>query len=110
MVEFVQQHSDGPSAIRDMYPAGTDNFGLHHAATFVENLDEGIAHFEAQGSPLAQLSTTVTGTRFAFMDMTATLGHMVELYEPNEAISGFYAMVREAAQGWDGKDVIRDLG
>jgi hypothetical protein len=110
MVEFVQQHSEGPSAIRDMYPAASGTYGLHHAATFVDNLDEGIAHFEAQGMPLAQLSETVTGTCFAFMDATKTLGHMIELYEASEAISGFYAMVREAAEGWDGSDIIRDLG
>ena len=64
----------------------------------------------AQGNALAQLSETVTGTRFAFVDATASLGHMIELYEASEGLTGFYAMVRAAAQNWDGSDVIRELG
>ncbi|MEP2735117.1 MAG: VOC family protein [Erythrobacter sp.] len=109
MVEFVAQHSDGPSAIRDIYPAGSGRFGFHHTAVFVKDLDEAIAAFAADGMPLAQLSETTTGTRFAFVDASETLGHMIELYEPSETLVGFYAMVRDAAQGWDGSDLIRPL-
>ena len=35
------------------------------------------------------------------------LGHFIELYEPNEALTGFYARVKEASINWDGEDAIR---
>ncbi len=110
MVEFVMQHGADPSAFHEMYPAGSGAQGLHHMALWVDDLDGAIAHHARQGMPLAQLSQTTTGTRYAFVDATASLGHMFELYEPTEALTGFYALVREAAQGWDGSEPIRRLG
>jgi len=35
---------------------------------------------------------------------------MIELYEPTPGLTGFYAMVAAAAEGWDGADPIRELG
>jgi hypothetical protein len=34
---------------------------------------------------------------------------MIELIEHGPAIDGFFAMVREAAQGWDGAKPVRRL-
>ncbi|MEP3052227.1 MAG: VOC family protein [Erythrobacter sp.] len=110
MIEFVTQHGDTPSAVRDLYPSGSGRYGLHHTAIFVEDLDQAITDFDRAGMPLAQLSQTETGTRFAFVDASASLGHMIELYEPSAAITGFYEMVRSAANDWDGSDPIRTLG
>ncbi len=110
MVELVVQHNSEPSALHDMFPYGSGQQGLHHAAVFVDDLDAAIADFEAQGAPLAQLSVTATGTAFAFVDTRASLGHMLELYEPSEMLTGFYDFVAEAAIGWDGRDLIRELG
>lgn len=110
MIEFMTQHDDAPSACHDMYPHGSGRYGLHHMTIFVRDIDTAIEQFEHVGIPLAQDSVTEGGTRFAFADATATLGHMIELYEPNEQITGFYSMVRDAASGWDGADLIRELG
>lgn len=110
MLEFVQVHSEQPNAISDLFPDRAAASGLHHTAVFVDDLAAGIAQFEDAGMPLAQLCETTTGTRFAFMDATASLGHMIELYEPDDAIRGFYAMVREASQEWDGSEPLRELG
>ncbi len=110
MVEFLQQHNNDPSACHDLYPARSGQYGLHHTAVWVEDLHAAIARFDADGMPLAQLSTTSFGTEFAFADASDSLGHMIELYEGNENLRGFYAMVRDAARDWDGSDPIRDLG
>jgi hypothetical protein len=109
MVEFVAQHGDNPSAFHDMFPAGSSAQGLHHMAIWVDDLDTAIADFGAQDMPLAQLSEVTSGTRYAFVDATASLGHMLELYEPSEQLTGFYDMVRNAAKDWDGSDPIRKL-
>jgi catechol 2,3-dioxygenase-like lactoylglutathione lyase family enzyme len=110
MVELVVQHNPDPSALHEMFPFGSGKEGLHHAALFVDDLDAAIARFEADGAPLAQLSVTATGTAFAFVDTRASLGHMLELYEPSAPLTGFYDFVAEAAKGWDGRDLMRELG
>jgi hypothetical protein len=110
MVELVVQHNPDPSALHDMFSHGSGKEGLHHAALFVDDLDAAIARLGAGGAPLAQLSVTQTGTAFAFVDTRASLGHMLELYEPTEQLTGFYDFVAEAAKGWDGRDLVRELG
>jgi len=110
MVELVVQHNADDSALHEMFPYGSGREGLHHAALFVDDLDAAIARFEAEGAPLAQLSVTAGGTAFAFVDTRASLGHMLELYEPTEQLTGFYDFAAAAAQGWDGRDLLRELG
>jgi catechol 2,3-dioxygenase-like lactoylglutathione lyase family enzyme len=110
MVELVVQHNPEASALHDMFAAGSGAEGLHHAALFVDDLDAEIARFAAEGAPLAQYLVTTSGTAFAFVDTRASLGHMLELYEPTPLLTGFYAMVAEAAQGWDGHGLLRELG
>jgi catechol 2,3-dioxygenase-like lactoylglutathione lyase family enzyme len=110
MVEFVQQHGADPSAFHDLFPHDSGRFGLHHVAVWVDRLDEALVEFANAGMPLAQLSETAGGTRYAFVDATASLGHMFELYEPTPGLVGFYAMVAKAAENWDGRDPIRELG
>jgi len=107
MVEFVQQHNPDPSAYHDMYPAG--GTGLHHIALFVDDLGAALAEQAAAGNQTAQYAVTTTGTAFAFVDTTRSLGYMLELYEPSPGLTGFYAMVAAAAEHWDGSDPIRTI-
>lgn len=107
MVELVQQHNDGPSAVRDMY--GPAEFGLHHMASFTDNLQDSLDRYAAAGFPTAMRALSKAGVEFAFVDLRATHGHMLELYEPSRPLAGFYKMVREAAENWDGSDPVRDL-
>ncbi|MFN3219766.1 MAG: VOC family protein [Acidimicrobiales bacterium] len=107
MVELVQDHGTGPSAVRDLYAPGES--GLHHLAYIVDDLDDATALLDGFGFPLA-MSALAGSTRFHFVDAVATLGHFIELYAANDGLLGFYAMVAEAAQGWDGSDPVRIVG
>jgi catechol 2,3-dioxygenase-like lactoylglutathione lyase family enzyme len=107
MMELVQQDEEGPSPFRDMYGPGEQ--GLHHVATFVDDVAAAIAGYADQGMPLAARAETLTGTEFAFIDATASLGHMIEIYVPSPGLQGFYDFVRESARGWDGTDPVRVL-
>ncbi|MBM4204220.1 MAG: hypothetical protein FJ194_08755 [Gammaproteobacteria bacterium] len=108
MMELVQQDVEGPSPFRDMYAPGES--GLHHMATIVESLPEAYTHYQSCGFEVAAIARTITGTEFAFIDAVKTLGHMIEIYEGNPGLLGFYDMVRNASVGWDGQDIIRELG
>ena len=103
MLELVMQHNDGPSAFRDMYAPGKE--GIHHMATFAADFDAEVERYAKLGFEAANVATTTTGIRFAYIDTTPQLGHMMEFYQDEPIIRGFYKMVSDASVGWDGKDL-----
>ena len=85
MIELVVEHQTrrlGPTT------------GVHHIAHFVPDLEQAIAHCTNIGWNVALDATTVGGQRFVMCDARADLGHLVELYEPNEKLIAFYDHVR----------------
>lgn len=101
-VELVQLH-EGTS--RGLH-AGP---GLHHVACFVADLDVEQRRLEELGWPAVLSATTASGLRFAFHDARAELGHLVEIYQPQQRVLDFYEQVADASRGWDGRDPVRDL-
>jgi hypothetical protein len=82
---------------------------VHHVAFMVPSIDVAAAWCTEQGWAEALRASTSGGQAFAFHDARTPLGHFVELYEPSEPLLGFYAMVADAAAGWDGTDPVRIL-
>ena len=107
MVELAHQHDDKPSAFRDMYGVGEE--GLHHMATFVDDFDSELARLEELGCLAANIAATANGVRFAYVDTTSTLGHMLEIYQGDDGLRNFYKMVKDAAEDWDGQELLRYL-
>jgi hypothetical protein len=107
MIELITQHGDGPSALRDLF--APHERGVHHVACFVDDLADALAEQRARGAAIALEATTPNGTDFAMVDTSRELGHMTELYE-RAKLAPFYALVREAARSWDGRDPVRRLG
>lgn len=106
MMELVQQNNEGPSAFMDMYRPGEQV--MHHVATFVDDFDAEVERYASKGFEAANIATTEAGAiRFAYIDTRPALGHMVEFYEDTDAIRGFYAMIREMSEGWDGSEPVR---
>ena len=90
--------------VRDLYDV--DESGLHHLAFFVEDIDLATKSLNDLGFKLG-MTAKAGPTTFNMIDATKTLGHFIELYEPNEALLGFYTRVKEASINWDGEDAIR---
>lgn len=109
MIEFVQQNNPGPSPFHDMYPEGSGRYGIHHVALFVDDVDAALADFAARGCPTALRAEMNDGFVFAFADTVATLGHMTELYAPVETLTGFYALVSQAAKDYRGGDIVTTI-
>lgn len=105
MIEFVQQNNDGPSVFRDLYAPGRS--GFHHVALIVEDLKATMAAFNEAGFPTGLYAEVAPGAGFAMMDCCREYGHFVELYEPTPVLLGIYDRVRSAAQGFDGRNLIR---
>lgn len=97
MVELVQDHGDGPSAVRDLY--APDESGLHHVAFFVDDLDHALDRLTGAGYEIAMSARTANGGMpFHFVDAVASHGHMFELYEPTDRLLSFYAQIAERAR------------
>lgn len=110
MVEFFQQHNPGPSHVHDMYPYGSNQSGIHHVALIVNDLEESIQHFLAQGFELAShFRLSSAGFDVAMIDTRRISGHMVELYMGVEPILALYEMTKQAAKNFDGRDLIRPM-
>jgi len=93
--------------VRDRFAPGRS--GLHHLAFVVDDLDLSGRQLVAAGFELAMSATTAGGTTFHFVDLTASHGHFVELYERSDRLARFYCMVADAAADWDGRDPVRRL-
>lgn len=97
-IELIEQHDDGPSIYRDTVPAGTA--GLHHVAFIAEDFDAALAHYTEQGFPVGA-DGRFGDMRYAYVDTSTALGHMVEIVEDKPAIRAFFGAVRKAAERWD---------
>jgi hypothetical protein len=108
-IELVEQLDDSASAYRDTVPAGTTRF--HHVAFIAEHFDTDLAHYTDQGLIVAA-DGNFGPMRYAFVDTSQTLGHMIEIVEDKPAIRAFFGAVRKAAERWDRDPatLLRELG
>lgn len=107
MLELVRCHTPGPNVVTDVI--GDSPTGLHHLAFWVDDLDGATERLVDHGHEPALTARTGNGTEFRFVDASRHLGHMIELYVATDHVRRFYAMVADAAQGWDGTDPVRVL-
>jgi hypothetical protein len=103
-IELLELVSTTPSAFHDMYPNGQQ--GFHHVALFCADYAAERDAFVAAGCPVASEFTVSFGAQICYVDARETFGHMIELYPENAIIRGMYRQTREAAQGWDGRELI----
>jgi len=108
-IELVEQLDTSPSAFRDTVPDGAS--AHHHVACIAEDFDAALAHYAGLGF---QPATTgrFGDMRFAYVDTSAAMGHMVEIVEDRPALRAFFGAIRKAAERWDGNPdtLMRELG
>lgn len=97
-IELIEQHDDGASVYRETVPTGMT--GLHHVAFIAEDFDAAVAHYTDQGFAVAA-DGRFGDMRYAYIDTSPALGHMVEIVEDKPAIRAFFGAVRKAAERWD---------
>ena len=102
MIELIHQHDGGDQPI-------VGGGGIHHVAHFVEDFATVSAKLVAAGHREVLYAETATGMPFAFHDGGIERGHLVEIYERTAPLARFYAMVRDASNGWTGGDPLRHL-
>lgn len=111
-VELIRQHDDVPSIYTEF--DGSRSGGLQHVGVMTDSVAVQLERLAARGIKPVQSGSTANGINFAYVDTDrlpgAHPGGMIELIEHGPAIDGFFAMVRRAAEGWDGRDPLRRPG
>lgn len=104
-VELIQIRNDAPSMYRDFLEAG--HGGLQHVAYWTEDFDRDLAAMLAQGFRVKMSGRVGESGRFAYFDRELHPGTVVELSEVLGPKGRLFRLIREASEGWDGRDPVR---
>lgn len=107
-IELIRQHNDAPSIYKAWRDEGRE--GLHHVCILVDDMERSRAVCARAGASVAQEGLVAGGGEVIYVDTGGGPGTMVEILKPGPGSREFFAMMREAARGWDGTDPLRRLG
>jgi len=104
-VELIQTRNDVPSMYRDFQQAGRT--GLQHVAFWTDEYDADLERLLAQGFKPVMSGEVGERGRFIYFDTEYHPGTVIELSEVAGPKGRMFDLIREASQGWDGKDSVR---
>lgn len=107
-IELIRQHNDTSSIYSEWLRQGHE--GLHHVCILVDDLQEARRLCAETGATVAQEGKVAGGGEVIYVDTGGGPGTMVEILARGPGTDGFFAMMKDAARGWDGKDPVRKLG
>lgn len=111
-IELIQQTDDTPSIFTEFLRSGS---GFHQLAYWTDDFDATMASVAAAGWPVVWSGGEGQGVRYAYIEpggseSVGRLATIIEIMELTDDSAGMAAFVRQAAEGWDGSDPIRELG
>ena len=104
-IELVQQRNEVPSMYKAFLDAG--HTGLQHIAYWTESFDQDIARLTAQGLKVVMSGEVGERGRYAYFDTEFHPGSVIELSEVAGPKGKLFRLIREASEGWNGKDPVR---
>ena len=107
-IELIVQHNASPSIYRSWRAEGRN--GPHHVCILVDDMAQARAVCAAAGGVVAQEGLVAGGGEVIYVDTGGPPGSMVEILKPAPGTQELFAMMRDAARGWDGSDPVRRLG
>ncbi len=107
-VELIHQDDDAPSIFTEFLESGRP--GFHQLAYWTTDFAGTLASINEAGWPVVWSGGEDVGTRFAYVESPGSPAAVIEIMELNDATEGMGTMLREAADGWDGVDPVRELG
>jgi hypothetical protein len=106
-IELIRQHNDAGSIYKAWRDEGHE--GLHHVCILVDDWAHARGVGADAGATVAQEGLVPNGGEVIYVDTGGGPGTMVEILKPGPGSREFFAMMREAARGWDGSDPVRRL-
>lgn len=105
-VELIRQENDAPSIYRDFGNGGA----LHHVCVLTDDMARARSVAAAAGAELLVEAKVGADGAVIYVDSKGYPGGIVEILQPASGSEGLFAMIREAARGWDGSAPVRRLG
>lgn len=106
-IELIKQHNDAPSIYNTQPWKGAG--GMHHVCLLTDDIEDARRRTLAGGGKMV-VTADVTGGGKVFYASTGGAEGLVEVLQPGPGSREFFAMMRDAAKGWDGSDPLRRLG
>jgi catechol 2,3-dioxygenase-like lactoylglutathione lyase family enzyme len=107
-IEVIQQQDDTPSIFTEFLSSGRE--GFHQFAYWTEDFEATMQAVGKAGWPVVWSGGEDVGTRFAYVEPPNSPATIVEIMELTDTTAGMGEFIRDAADGWDGSDPIRNLG
>lgn len=104
-IELIQTRNDAPSMYRDFKAAG--HRGLQHVAYWTENYDEDLKRLTGLGFKPVMSGEVGERGRFVYFDTEYHPGTVIELSEVAGPKGTMFRLIKEASEGWDGRDPVR---
>lgn len=107
-IELIQQRNDAPSMYQEFLAAGRE--GMQHMSywtTDYQALYERALSLRYRIGQEGQIGGEKG--RFAYFDTETHPGTVIEISDVSGPKGAFFALVKQAAVGWDGSDPIRTL-
>ncbi|GGB53411.1 VOC family protein [Blastomonas aquatica] len=112
-IELIRQENDVPSIYRGDYrpPSGA----MHHVCVLTDDIAGARDAIEAGGGQVLVEGKVGANGAVIYADCgpagtRPNAGAIIEVLQPASGSEGFFAMVAEAAKGWDGSDPVRLVG
>ncbi|MEP3052202.1 MAG: VOC family protein [Erythrobacter sp.] len=106
-IELIKPQDDHPSIYRGEY--ADIGGGLHHVCILVDDIDDAYAACAEHGAEVV-IEGSLGDSRVIYADPGQGPGHLVEILQPGASSPGLFAMIKQAAENWDGSDPVRSLG
>ena len=107
-LELIQQEDKTRSIFTEFLAANGP--GYHQLAYWTEDFDATMKAVENAGGPVVWLGGEGFGVRFAYVEPPNAPATIVEISELTDATVASAKFIRDAADGWDGTDPIREIG
>lgn len=106
-IELIRPENDALSIYGGDYAVGE---GLHHVCLLVDSIAEARACCGEVGAEIIFEAPVGDTGGVIYADPGSGPGNLVELLEPQAGTKELFAMMRDAARGWDGSQPLRSLG
>jgi hypothetical protein len=105
-IELVRGENDAPAHYNGEYGVRDQ---LHHVLIMVDDWDAAMQAVRESGAEVI-VSGSFGGGQVVYVDPGAGPGGLVEIFKAGEGADALFAMIKSAAQDWDGSDPVRKLG
>lgn len=106
-IELIRAENDAPSIYTGDYGV---HDRLHHICIAVDDIGKAAAAVRAAGAKILVEGKVGDTGAVIYADAGGGPGHIIEYVQLMEGGAEFFAMMRDAARGWDGSEPLRRIG